>query len=312
MNYNKDNINNLDKNALESLIKEIMNEEFKFIILNGGKVASTLLLEKKDKKFILQIWRDDYSNQSIKKHYIYSLLKKSGIKVPRVINYGVVRSFTFLLTSYIKGKTLHDVEYDLSKANCQKVMKEVGVSLSTLHKITLEKDYFGWLNGNMLDKKFPNLESYLESELRRFELSLENKISKEVWSNLELVIRRSIQIISKYSCVPTLNWYDIQSNNVLVEKENEVYSLTGFLDPGAARFGIPEWDIAHAKIHLCRNRDDLNSLIEGYGCNKLNQDITDAFIPIILVDDLSLGYDRGWQFVIDQTILRLKKLLILT
>lgn len=305
------NINVLEKNDLKDLIKEIIGEEVKFTVLKGGNVALTLLLEKKDKKFILQIWRNDYSNQSIKKHYIYSILKDSRVKVPRVINYGKIEPFTFLVTSFIKGMTLCDVEDGLSIINRHKIMREIGCSLTTIHKLGFEGNYFGWLNGKKLYKKFPNLKSYLESELKRFELSLDNKISKEIWISLESAVRHSIQLLSQFSFVPSLNWYDIQSNNILVENINGVYSLAGFLDPGAARFGVPEWDMAHAKIHLCKNTDDLISLIEGYGFNKLNMEAIDAFIPIVLVDDLSLGYDRGWQFVIDQTIPRLRKLSLL-
>jgi aminoglycoside phosphotransferase len=302
----------LKKSDLEKLITEIMGEGFQYFTLNGGHVAVTLLLESKDEKYVLQIWKNDFSNQSIKKRYIYSLLKNVDFKVPKVIRDGAIGSFTFLVTSFIKGSTLHDVEDSLSDANRKKIMNEIGYSLSIIHNFNFGESFFGWLNGETLDKKFLNLESYLESELERFKISLVQRLNKEDWERLELIVKRSILTLSKSSHVPSLNWYDVQLNNVMVENKNGVYSLSGFLDPGAARFGIPEWDIAHAKIHLCRNADDLINLIDGYGLHELDMNMVDAFVPIVLTDDLSLGYDRDWQFAIDQTIPRLKELRILS
>ena len=58
------NVVNFKKSDFKNLIKEIMGRDFSYSVLNGGHVAVTLLLEDKDEKYILQIWRNDFSNQS--------------------------------------------------------------------------------------------------------------------------------------------------------------------------------------------------------------------------------------------------------
>ncbi len=80
-------------------------------------------------------------------------------------------------------------------------------------------------------------------------------------------------------------WYDINSNNILVNDKSEI---TGFLDPGGARFAPKEWDLAFVKMDLCRNEKEFKFFLDKYmQNNNVDINLLNLLSVIVEIDDIA-------------------------
>ena len=289
-------------------IEELLGQNTVYRVLSGGLVATTLLVRDSKGEYIFQLLDSRYSNQAKKKFYIYNLLENLQLGIPRAIRYGTFEDYSYLTTTRLDGVALSTVVNSISEASRKMVMERLGSDLKRIHSLSVG-DYFGWLGSDVLSTYFENIESYLLSEVERIKQLIEPKLGIDKWTILEEILRNSISKISQSKRAPCLCWYDIQPANVLVTQDNDGFIFSGLLDPGAARLGLPEWDFAHAKVHLCLNNSEFETMSDSYGKELLDKVLIEAFIPIVICDDLALGYDRNWDFVINESLQRLRELL---
>ena len=90
---------------------------------------------------------------------------------------------------------------------------------------------------------------------------------------------------------PVICWYDINSNNILINSNSEI---TGFLDPGGARFSPKEWDLAFIKMDLCKNKKEFQYFINEYErTKKINSDLLKALSVIVEIDDIAFQLESN-------------------
>lgn len=90
---------------------------------------------------------------------------------------------------------------------------------------------------------------------------------------------------------PVISWYDINSNNILVNRKSEI---TGFLDPGGARFATKEWDIAFIKMDLCKNKNEFEYFLKEYmKTNSINKKLLDSLSLIVEIDDIAFQLETN-------------------
>lgn len=296
-----------NKGNYDNIISQLAGENFSYEILTGGLVATTLLLSIDTNSYVLQLFDETVANQAAKKFYIYGLLEDSDIKTPKAIKHGVINQHTYLLTSVLEGNTLRSEFDSITIEDRMLIMREIGSNLRNVHSVNVGNS-FGWIEGDHTHTSFHTIEEYLKSEMDRIGEVIKQNAPSETWVALENLFRSSISVISTSRGKPVLSWYDIQPDNILIKLVGSSFIFSGFLDPGAARFGIPEWDIAHAKLHLCKDEESFQALLLGYG-SDIDLSLVNSFIPIVIADDLALGYSRKWDFVINESLIRLEKIL---
>ena len=158
--------------------------------------------------------------------------------------------------------------------------------LGQIHNIS-DIDKFGWINDNYVNTQ-NSLVDYIKNEFNRLSKNFE-ELDEKVKQNIFKKVKKAIEIIERksgYISKPVLCWYDINPGNILISQENRVYNLSALIDPGGARYGVPEWDIAFMKMQVCRNKEEFDDFFDKY--IKLNPQI---HIDMELVNALSIIVD---------------------
>lgn len=258
--------------------------------LSGGMRCETLLLTNKDNykdKFIYQKYYDYTKYQAEKKYNITNTILQSNnkIKIPKAFFWKNNDDYTCLLTEYLPGKMLSEVD---NKFVLIDIMPELALNLYYIHN-SINIDYFGWITDNNVFKH-DTFYKYLESELERFKTSVEGKINAKDLKFMENKAQKVIdKIIEDYSNVKAcLCWYDLNSNNILVDFNENKYRLSGIIDAGGTKYGVKEWDLAFIKMEVCSNEKEYNILFNEYKKldNTINAQLIDYLCIFIELDDM--------------------------
>lgn len=288
--------NNLFYKPLRKLFRSSLVTEY----IEEGRRSSTFLIKNKTPRLIIQFYTGEQRYQAYKKFMIYKLvLMNSTIPVPITIDVGDIDNLSYLITQELPGKPLTTFK------KCQNfprlnIMNKIGYFLSELHTKIDYSDSYGWINGEKIVKPHMNLIDYLNSEIDRFYFSLSAKLDKNETRKIMKMARKAIETISVFKHKPVFVWYDLWPNNILINK-NKHYEVSGWLDPGAARIGVAEWDLAHAKLHLCNNHNDFKAILDGYS-GRAELVLIDTFGTLIMIDDLVLALTESWEDLFNKTL----------
>lgn len=90
---------------------------------------------------------------------------------------------------------------------------------------------------------------------------------------------------------PVISWYDINPNNILINKEN---LITGFLDAGGVRIAAREWDLAFIKMDLCNNKEEFEYFKEIYlKSDNINEKLLELLTVIVEIDDMAFQIEAN-------------------
>ena len=113
-------------------------------------------------------------------------------------------------------------------------------------------------------------------------------------------VNNAIEIISeksanfKKSC---LCWYDINPGNILITKQEKSYKLNALIDPGGARWGVPEWDIVFIKMQLCNTQEEFEYFLEKYKNEnsqiKIDIELVNALAIIVEFDVMEIEFSKN-------------------
>ena len=245
--------------------------------LFGGLRCKTFLFQKGKEKKIYQTYSDGATYQAKKKYDIIKLIKETTNCdfIPDAYGYVANDNDSWLLTEFKEGKTLDDIRKENKDFNLSLIAEDISRALLEIHSVKGEKT-FGWItdNGVFRNDKFYQ---YLESELERFYTPLSDNLSyeevKEIFGKsseaMEFIKNRTETIDS------VITWYDLNPKNIIIEKKDGKYTLSGIIDPGGAKYGIREWDLAFIKFEICQNDEEFNSILNCYssGLEKLGKTV---------------------------------------
>lgn len=280
-----DRLNNIIENVFRDkaqILKEI----------KGGLTCQTYLIKVKNQKYIFQLYIGDSIYQARKK---YNILKKFNNRfIPKAIKMKENKEYAYLIMEYKEGKNLYYYRKMLPEFSFNDISKELANVLGRIHNIS-NGDKFGWIGE---DEKYKDtFIDYINSEYDRLSINFEY-VDLEIRESILNKVKKAIKIIEykdKNIDKSCLCWYDMNPSNILIEKKDDIYMLRALVDPGGARYGIPEWDIAFVKTQLCINKEEFEHFLVDY--QKINSKIIDielinALSVIVELDVMSIEIEN--------------------
>ena len=129
---------------------------------------------------------------------------------------------------------------------------------------------------------------YIEAEIKRNTQRIKDIIGEKNRIIIDILKKseETLKLIKQVQKLkPVICWYDINSNNILVNDKSEI---TGFLDPGGARFAPKEWDLAFVKMDLCRNEKEFKFFLDKYmQNNNVDINLLNLLSVIVEIDDIA-------------------------
>lgn len=210
-------------------------------MISGGCANLNIKIQlENEKPFILRIYIRDKSS-AYREQKISSLLKPT-LPIPLTYYVGEYKEYCFAVTEFIEGITLRDLllgslEYDLTE-----IMYEVGTILA---KITQYKfDQAGFFDRNLNVTKQNSNESYTEfvEECLKNKLVLSALTSKTI-SEIEQFFRKYSYLLETDE--KHLVHADFDPANILVNRIDGAWKVTGVLDWEFSFSGSVLWDVAN-------------------------------------------------------------------
>lgn len=272
---------------IDSILKETFGFSCKIIKkIQTGLRCQTYIVEVSEKKYIFQIYLENTIYQAKKK---YDLLKLFDLnEIPKAYKYYECNDFAYLVTEFKEGTNLNEIRKD-NNFNFKDVSKEISNVLYKIHSV--KNNVFGWITNNTIFKN-DKLINYINFEYNRLAANLDS-LDEQLKNNILTKAQKAIKIIEKRSNnikESCLCWYDINPDNILIEKKDK-YCLGAILDPGGARYGIPEWDLAFIKMEVCKNEEEFNLILRNYleysKC-KIDTELLNALTVIVELDDMAI------------------------
>ena len=255
--------------------------------ITSGFRCKTYIVEENKNIFIYQEYKDNAYYQAKKK---YDILRKIQEKeysafIPKCYKYFNLNNKSVLYTELKNGQSLEKVRKCKGKFPLSKIAKELSETLYKVHSIK-DSECFGWITDNGCMGQNTLLE-YVENGIERVQPVLEKKLSAEDFA----YIREKEEEVKKYvrslrNIEPQLIWYDLNPENILIEDDR----LSAVVDPGGAKYGIKEIDLAFIKMEVCRDDNDFQSILSEY--KKLDENVDEKLIEmmgvLVELDDMML------------------------
>lgn len=148
---------------------------------------------------------------------------------------------------------------------------------------------FGWIGQEGLEQKDSFYDYIKDDAYRNFTRIQKNIKADNANSIISEIKEKTFETLAKIKNInnvkPVISWYDINPNNILVDKSSKI---TGFLDAGGARFAAKEWDIAFIKMDLCKNAEEYNQFLKSYCENmEINEELLNLLTVIVEIDDIA-------------------------
>lgn len=303
----------VNMNWIEELLPSIGLNGWSTEIAPYGRNSLTIFLRPSPEqpiRYAIQIPTPNAAYQIAKKARIYNLVgEHSSIPVPQA-SLQLSNNRPYLIMSYCAGKPLSDCFLTDDKT-CQILFLNIGAIIAELHAKIPAGNSFGWIDQQGIPKPFKKCSDYIGSEAIRIREVLAEQLDASTLHWLEKSIWPQITLLYQLESSPTFVWYDIHSDNILVQDDTKDLIITGWLDPGAARIGAPEWDLAHACEHLCQTTLEEDCLLDSYASHtgrKTDSHILNAFRALIVLDDLALSLTGQWKQLTERCLQRLKHL----
>jgi|YNPMSStandDraft_2_1061718.scaffolds.fasta_scaffold01534_9 hypothetical protein len=260
-------------------------------------------------KLVIQIPKAPAKYQCRKKAHLYQLVRQAiGTQVPHA-TLRQIDSILYLVMSYCPGVPLSDVSR-VCKLDRKEIVRQLGVLLGNIHERVVVGDLYGWWAEMGLAEGWPTFADYLSAEVLRIQsLLMVRGYSDEV----KAIIKRALPVIEPLKALnskPVLVWYDLHPDNIIVSPTTNPPEISGLLDPGAARVGPREWDLAHAREYVCLNDAEWYSLLAGYATSANEMpDLAacERFRVLILLDDISLNLSGRWAHLSTEALDRIQK-----
>lgn len=272
----------MNKMKIEDILKEAFENSFEILKkVQAGLRCKTFIVKKNNTKFIFQLYTENTIYQAQKK---YKVLKTLNIReIPKAYKYFECNEYSYLITEYKEGINLSELHND---EKIDFVYKDLAKVLVNIHNIKYNK--FGWITDKCVIENNSFID-YIKEEYNRLKVNLElidYDIKIRIQEKVKKVIEE-INIESQEIKESVLCWYDINPDNILVKEDK----LTAVLDPGGARYGVPEWDLSFIKMEVCRNKEEFDKFLNYYRMYSnydVNLKLLNALTVIVELDDMAV------------------------
>ncbi len=261
--------------------------------ITSGLRCKTYVIDEDGKDIIYQEYKDNAYYQAKKKYKVLSKIADvGGIEyIPQCYKYFNLTDKSVLYTEYRSGQSLQEVRKNGLNFKFDKIAKQLSKVLYKVHSIR-DNDSFGWITDSGCIGK-NSLEEYVKSEFERFQVTFEEKLSYKDLKFIKGKEENVLKFLKNYNNIkPQLIWYDLNPENILINEKNE---LACIVDPGGAKYGVKELDLAFVRMEVCENEYEYQCLLTEY--KKLDQTVDEKLIEVmgILVelDDIMLRIQDG-------------------
>ncbi len=272
---------------MEDKIKQIIEKEFNANTLEIKRITEgyshfmyEIKIDKEPKTVIVRFSNNKKEDVCLEKEkYIIEKLRENQIPAPKIH----VFKEDYMILEKLSGIRLDSIWDSLTKQEKIQVTKEIGILLSKIHSIKLEK--FGKIEAKGKIESDEAFEFRAMGEKTKYNLFLREylkhhfedlarlvsyeHVSKEFIINLFSYLIKNLDKV-KYLGEPTLIHGDFMTGHLFVEKINNEYKIIGIIDFEFASSYSPDYDFI--KLHRQGFFEDLelkNALVEGYG--KINE-----------------------------------------
>ena len=174
-------INNSNKIINLSFLDEILGSNTIYKEIDGGARCLTFRVNKNNNKktsLIIQVYEQQMRYQAYKKFSISKLVSScTNIPVPHVFDVGETAEHSYVIMQEMPGVRLSLVKEELDFTILD-IIPSMSQILSEIHsKINIGK-YYGWIEKEVVINPSNNLVNYLDSEIERFDKSLNGIMDK--------------------------------------------------------------------------------------------------------------------------------------
>ena len=273
-------------------VEELHNiniDEYQKKELFGGLRCKTYLIDKEDIQYIYQEYYDGTMYQAKKKYDILNMIYNYEHTpfIAKALSYSVEKDKSCLITEYKTGETVEKLRNN-KKFKLNYIASDLAKALKIIHNVPI-KYGFGWISDNEVFE-YKTFSLYLENELKRFSNAVEDKLNKSDYNYMMNIAKEKLKFIKKYDfkLKPQLIWFDLNPNNILVIKKDNVFELSSIIDAGGAKIGVKEWDLAFLKMETCLNNNEYKAILSEYKKldKEVNEELIDALCVFIELDDM--------------------------
>ena len=213
---------------------------FHNVLAGGCANLNIKILLKNKAPLILRLYLRD-KTASCKEEKL-SLLLKEKIPIPLVYHKGFIGNYDFAFTNFIEGISLRDfLQNDCSKERWS-LMEEVGFILSKISTYTFHQP--GALTENLDTFPLPSTTDYLHS-LKRIlnQKSILGILPHQTMTKIYYIFNHYTPLLPQER-EKSLVHGDFDPSNILVNKSNGIWKVSGILDWEFAFSGSLLWDVA--------------------------------------------------------------------
>lgn len=272
--FNEENLNKMLDNIFASKVN-ILKE------MQTGLRCKTFLLEKNNIKYIFQIYEENTKYQAKKKYDILELFNDE--KIPKAYFWGLIDKYSYLVTEYKEGEELTKI---LANPNfsLNEILYSLAKVLVNVHYV--KNNFYGWITDIGI-VEYDSFYEYIMSECNRLSKCLDG-LDKNIRDSVLEKVRQSMNVIySKKIEGSNLCWYDLNPDNILIKKSD----ISAIIDPGGARYGVKEWDLAFIKMEICRTEEEFKTFLTGYlqsSKQPVDEELISALTVMVEFDDIAI------------------------
>lgn len=304
MNYTDKEIKNIIDKSMR------LNEDFIIEPIGNHNIGRHLVYKviTKDKNYIFKIYY--IKGKSEREINSLNILRDSSIRIPKVMKYGDYDNHEWVLMEYIDGEIFENILASVDENNKLFLFRELGEALGKIHSYKTFNYALGWdrkIKTN--DFKKYKIEKF---EKRIDEIKNQNLLEKEMLFKAIDIIRENYDEIFKANDF-RLTHNDFDGRNILVSKENGIYTLKAVIDFEQSYPDNCENDLANLYFkYFIENKDYEKSFINGYSIYmKVDENFykhLKIYLMLMIIEHCSWSYEKAKDYYIEN-IEFLKKIL---
>lgn len=223
-----------------------------------GHIEMVLKVGVKPDTYVLTYEKDIMQTEA----FVYQLLAKNGVPVPRIIKYDNNRTLIdcdYFFMEKLQGSTWASARKTLSPANARQLQYALGRYTAAIHSI--KGDYFGYIKED---------ERYHFSTWRQaFHSFIEDIIADGRKGKIDLPYENILKAFEKYWPLldlvkePSLVNYDMWDKNIMLIEKDGQYVIDGIIDHERAFFGDPIAEFL-STVTICGELEKAKDFIKGY------------------------------------------------
>ncbi|MEV6554180.1 aminoglycoside phosphotransferase family protein [Nocardia sp. NPDC051756] len=238
-------------------------------IRTGGQLSSVYEVRCAEpaEPVIVKVYADQWRWKQAKEVFVYRLLRAHGIgPVPEILRVEQdIDAFggAFTVMTVLPGRPLSEVSADLDEVQIARVYREMGETLAAIHRIV--QPAYGYLTTRILDPE-PDNTAYMTRQFAKKLAEFEELGGDPaLYAGIHAYVANRIELFGRCEG-PVLCHNDFHEGNVLVERNADNWTMTGFIDVENALAGDPLLDLAKADYYSVHG-DPVKraALAEGYG-----------------------------------------------